>query len=55
MGTESALDSSKPSAYMQQILLNNTSKDFGERCLKNCDITDMTFACIGGVDAFKIV
>ena len=23
------------------------------RCLKNCDITDMTFACIGGVDALQ--
>ena len=28
-------------------------KDFGKRCLKNCDITDMTFACIGGVDALQ--
>jgi hydroxymethylglutaryl-CoA synthase len=29
------------------------AKKFGERSLKNCDVTDMTFACIGGVDALQ--
>ena len=54
MGTESALDSSKPSAtYATDLVEQYLKKDFGERCLKNCDITDMTFACIGGVDALQ--
>ena len=54
MGTESALDSSKPSAtYATDLVEQYLEKDFGKRCLKNCDITDMTFACIGGVDALQ--
>ena len=54
MGTESALDSSKPSAtYATDLVEQYLEKYFGKRCLKNCDITDMTFACIGGVDALQ--
>ena len=54
MGTESALDSSKPSStYATDLVEQYLEKDFGKRCLKNCDITDMTFACIGGVDALQ--
>jgi hydroxymethylglutaryl-CoA synthase len=26
-------------------------KEFGERVFRNCDVVDMTFACIGAVDA----
>ena len=54
MGTESALDASKPSAtYATDLVEKYFSKKFGERCLKNCDIADLTFACIGGVDALQ--
>ena len=54
MGTESALDASKPSAtYATELVEKYLTKEFGERSLKNCDVTDMTFACIGGVDALQ--
>ena len=54
MGTESALDASKPSAtYATDMVERSLAKKFGERSLKNCDVTDMTFACIGGVDALQ--
>lgn len=54
MGTESALDASKPSAtYATDMVERFLAKKFGERSLKNCDVTDMTFACIGGVDALQ--
>ena len=54
MGTESALDASKPSAtYATDLVENYFAKRFGERCFKNCDIADLTFACIGGVDALQ--
>jgi hydroxymethylglutaryl-CoA synthase len=26
-------------------------EEFGERVFRNCDVVDMTFACVGGVDA----
>lgn len=49
VGTESGLDNSKPIAsYLVSILENELGKDK----LKHCDAVDMTFACIGGVDAF---
>ena len=52
LGTESAIDGSKPTAtYAVEIVENALSSSFGERCFKNCDILDMTFACVGGVDA----
>lgn len=52
MGTESALDAAKPtSTYVMHILEQKLAAEFGARCFKNCDVVDMTFACVGGVDA----
>lgn len=52
LGTESAIDGSKPTAtYAVEIVEKALSPTYGERCFKNCDILDMTFACVGGVDA----
>ncbi|BCY29031.1 hydroxymethylglutaryl-CoA synthase family protein [Flavobacterium okayamense] len=49
VGTESGLDNSKPIAsYLVSILEN----ELGKGKLKHCDVVDLTFACIGGVDAF---
>lgn len=54
LGTESALDASKPTAtYATEIVENELSKTYGKRCFKHCDIVDMTFACIGAVDALQ--
>lgn len=54
LGTESALDAAKPTAtYVVQMVEQVLEKDIGERCFKNCDVVDMTFACIGGVDALQ--
>lgn len=55
LGTESALDAAKPTAtYSVQMVEQVLEKNFGKRCFKNCDVVDMTFACIGGVDALQI-
>ena len=52
LGTESALDSAKPTAtYAVQMVEEFLSEEFGERSFKNCDVVDMTFACVGAVDA----
>ncbi len=52
MGTESALDGSKPTAtYVVDMLTQYFSKEYGEDCFLNCDVVDLTFACIGAVDA----
>ena len=52
LGTESALDAAKPTAaYILGIIEDRLQSEYGERCLQNCDVIDMTFACIGGVDA----
>lgn len=52
MGTESALDAAKPTAtYVSEIVEAAMKEKYGERCMKNCDVLDMTFACVGGVDA----
>lgn len=52
LGTESAVDGSKPTAtYAVEIVENHLAETFGKRSFKNCDIVDMTFACVGGVDA----
>ncbi|UMQ43651.1 hydroxymethylglutaryl-CoA synthase [Chryseobacterium sp. Y16C] len=52
LGTESALDAAKPTAsYAMQMVEKVLEGEFGERCFKNCDVVDMTFACIGAVDA----
>jgi len=52
LGTESALDGSKPTAtYILDMLTQRYSGRFGKDCFRNCDVVDMTFACIGAVDA----
>ncbi|UOU96844.1 hypothetical protein MUU74_10090 [Chryseobacterium daecheongense] len=52
LGTESALDAAKPTAsYAMQMVEKVLEKEFGARCFKNCDVVDMTFACVGAVDA----
>ena len=52
LGTESAIDGSKPTAtYAVEIVENKLASKYGERSFKNCDILDMTFACVGAVDA----
>lgn len=52
LGTESALDAAKPTAsYAMQMVEKVLEAEFGERVFRNCDVVDMTFACIGAVDA----
>ncbi|MBV8328797.1 hydroxymethylglutaryl-CoA synthase [Chryseobacterium sp.] len=52
LGTESALDAAKPTAsYAVQMVEKVLEEEFGPRCFKNCDMVDLTFACVGGVDA----
>ena len=52
LGTESALDGAKPTAtYILDMLTQRYQDRFGEDCFRNCDVVDMTFACIGAVDA----
>lgn len=52
LGTESAVDGSKPTAtYAVEIVENKLAQQYGERSFKNCDVLDMTFACVGAVDA----
>ena len=36
-----------------EILEEVFAKQYGERCFKNCDIVDLTFACAGAVDALQ--
>lgn len=50
VGTESAIDSSKPIA---SFLISLIEQKFGEDLLSECDVVDFTFACIGGVDALQ--
>ena len=51
LGT-SALDGAKPTAtYILDMLTQRYGGRFGEDCFRNCDVVDMTFACIGAVDA----
>ena len=52
LGTESALDGAKPTAtYILDMLTQRYSERFGADCFQTCDVVDMTFACIGAVDA----
>ncbi|WP_431611145.1 hydroxymethylglutaryl-CoA synthase family protein [Chryseobacterium sp. 'Rf worker isolate 10'] len=52
LGTESAVDAAKPTAsYAVQMVEKVLEEEFGARSFKNCDVLDMTFACVGGVDA----
>ena len=47
LGTESALDSSKPTA---SYCVEMVEQKLGKRVFKHTDVVDMTFACIGAVD-----
>jgi hydroxymethylglutaryl-CoA synthase len=50
LGTESALDSSKPTCTYSVEMVEDK---IGERVFKHTDVVDMTFACIGAVDVFQ--
>ena len=50
VGTESSIDNSKPiGSYLVSLLEDK----FGENLLRNCDVVDLTFACIGAIDALQ--
>ena len=52
LGTESALDGAKPTAtYAVQLVESVLADEFGSRVFRHTDVVDMTFACVGGVDA----
>ena len=54
LGTESALDGAKPTAtYVLEMLRRKYRAKYGKQCLLNCDVVDLTFACVGGVDALQ--
>ena len=54
IGTESALDAAKPTAsYALEMVEGVLAENYGPRVFKNCDVVDLTFACIGAVDAFQ--
>ncbi|MQP24351.1 hydroxymethylglutaryl-CoA synthase [Flavobacterium sp. LMO8] len=50
IGTESGIDNSKPVA---SYILSLIETKFGKSTLLNCDVVDLTFACIGAVDALQ--
>ncbi len=50
VGNESGVDSSKPiGSYIISLLETH----LGDACFRNCDVVDLTFACIGAVDALQ--
>lgn len=52
LGTESALDGAKPTAtYILDMLTERLASEHGADCFRHCDVVDLTFACIGAVDA----
>ena len=54
LGTESALDSAKPTAtYILDLVENQLSAEHGADCLRNVDAVDMIFACVSAVDALE--
>lgn len=54
LGTESALDAAKPTAtYALQMVEKVLEPKLGARTFKHCDAVDLTFACIGAVDALQ--
>ena len=54
LGTESALDGAKPTAtYVLEMLQDHFELEHGPNCFLNCDVVDLTFACIGAVDALE--
>ena len=50
VGTESGIDSSKP---VGSYILSLLESQLGEATFRNCDVLDITFACIGAVDALQ--
>jgi len=50
IGSESGVDSSKPIA---SYVLSSLESKLCEGSFRNCDVVDLTFACIGGVDALQ--
>jgi hydroxymethylglutaryl-CoA synthase len=50
VGTESGIDNSKP---IGSYLVGLMEQKFGDGVLSNCDTLDITFACIGAVDALQ--
>lgn len=50
IGTESGVDSSKPVA---SFLLPLVEEKYGANSTQHCDVVDLTFACIGAVDAMQ--
>ena len=54
LGTESALDGAKPTAtYVLDMLQDHFADAYGPNCFLHCDVVDLTFACIGGIDALQ--
>lgn len=54
LGTESAVDGAKPTAtYIAKLVEQWFEPQYGMRSLQHCDVVDMTFACIGGIDALQ--
>ncbi|MCB9080140.1 MAG: hydroxymethylglutaryl-CoA synthase family protein [Lewinellaceae bacterium] len=54
LGTESALDGAKPMAtYALDMLTQYFAPQHGEDCFLNCDVVDLTFACVAAVDAMQ--
>jgi hydroxymethylglutaryl-CoA synthase len=54
VGTESGLDGAKPLAtYLLDMVRAYYKPQFGGEVMRNCDVVDLTFACIGGVDALQ--
>ncbi|PHN03504.1 hydroxymethylglutaryl-CoA synthase family protein [Flavilitoribacter nigricans] len=54
LGTESALDGAKPTAtYTLDMLNDYFEPTYGPDCLLHCDVVDLTFACVGAVDALQ--
>lgn len=54
LGTESAVDGAKPTAtYVLEMLQDHFSDMYGPNCFLHCDVVDMTFACIGAIDALQ--
>lgn len=54
LGTESGLDGAKPTAtYALEMLQDHFADSHGTNCFLHCDVVDLTFACIGGVDALQ--
>ena len=50
VGTESGVDHSKPIA---SYILELIESELGTNGLQNCDVVDLTFACIGAIDALQ--